>query len=305
MATILVIDDSDAHRSEIREALKASNQIDRILEAADGLRGLKVLLEESVDAVLCDLELPGLDGEKLLRVKNSRPGGTNIPFLLITASTNLDRKARLLEDGACDAITKPFHRADLIARLHLHLKVKRLQDELIVKNAALARMSTVDVLTDLRTRRYVMDCLSIEFLRARRYSTPLTILMADLDHFKEVNDRFGHPGGDAVLRGVAELLLSELRATDVAGRYGGEELVVLLPHNSPDGAEVMAERWRACVENASFGLPDGRGATVTVSIGIAGYEEAFETPYDLVAAADSALYLAKQKGRNRTEVYRI
>jgi diguanylate cyclase (GGDEF)-like protein len=305
MATILVIDDSDAHRSEIRETLKASNQIDRILEAADGLRGLKLLLEESVDVVLCDLELPGLDGEKLLRVRNSSPGGGNIPFLLITASTNQDRKARLLEDGACDAIAKPFHPADLVARLHLHLKVKRLQDELIVKNATLARMSTVDVLTDLRTRRYVMDCLSIEFLRARRYTTPLTVLMADLDHFKEVNDRFGHPGGDAVLRGVADLLLSELRATDVAGRYGGEELIVLLPQNSPDGADVMAERWRRCVEEAVFELPDGREATVTVSIGIAGYEEAFETPYDLVAAADSALYLAKQKGRNRTEVYRI
>jgi len=304
MATILVIDDSDVHRTEIRDALTASDQIDRILEAADGLRGLKLLLEESVDVVLCDLELPGLDGEKLLRVKNSSPGGANIPFLLITASTNQDRKARLLEDGACDAIAKPFHRGDLVARLHLHLKVKRLQDELIVKNAALARMSTIDVLTDLRTRRYVMDCLSIEFLRARRYSTPLTILMADLDHFKEVNDRFGHPGGDAVLRGVADMLLSELRATDVAGRYGGEELIVLLPQNSPDGAEVMAERWRSHVEGTSFELPDGRAATVTVSIGIAGFEEAFETPYDVVAAADSALYLAKQKGRNRIELYR-
>jgi two-component system cell cycle response regulator len=304
MATILVIDDSDVHRAEIREALKTSDQIGRVLEASDGLRGLKLLLEESVDAVLCDLELPGLDGEKLLRVKNSSPGGANIPFLLITASTNQDRKARLLEDGASDAITKPFHRADLVARLHLHLKVKRLQDELMVKNTALARMSTVDVLTDLRTRRYVMDCLSIEFLRARRYSNPLTILMADLDHFKEVNDRFGHPGGDAVLRGVADLLLSELRATDIAGRYGGEELIVLLPHNSPDGAEVMAERWRACVQDAVYAIPDGRDATVTVSIGIAGFEEAFETPYDLVAAADSALYLAKQKGRNRIELYR-
>jgi diguanylate cyclase (GGDEF)-like protein len=304
MATILVIDDSDVHRAEIREALKASDQISRVLEASDGLRGLKLLLEEPVDVVLCDLELPGLDGEKLLRVKNSSPGGANIPFLLITASTNQDRKARLLEDGACDAIAKPFHPADLVARLHLHLKVKRLQDELIVKNATLARMSTVDVLTDLRTRRYVMDCLSIEFLRARRYATPLTVLMADLDHFKEVNDRLGHPGGDAVLRGVADLLLSELRATDVAGRYGGEELIVLLPQNPPDGAEVMAERWRQCVEEAVYELPDGRDATVTVSIGIAGYEEAFETPYDLVAAADSALYLAKQKGRNRIELYR-
>jgi diguanylate cyclase (GGDEF)-like protein len=100
------------------------------------------------------------------------------------------------------------------------------------------------------------------------------------------------------------MLLSELRATDVAGRYGGEELIVLLPQNSPDGAEVMAERWRTCVQDAVYAIPDGRDATVTVSIGIAGFEEAFETPYDLVAAADSALYLAKQKGRNRIELYR-
>jgi diguanylate cyclase (GGDEF)-like protein len=304
MTTILVIDDSDAHRGEIREALKAADQIDRVIEAADGLRGLKLLLEESVDVVLCDLELPGIDGEKLLRVRNSIPGGVNIPFLFITASTNRDRKARLLEDGACDAIAKPFHRADLVARLHLHLKVKRLQDELMVKNATLARMSTVDSLTDLRTRRYVMDCLSIEFLRARRYGTPLTVIMADLDHFKEVNDCFGHPGGDAVLRAVSDLLIGGLRATDVAGRYGGEELIVLMPHSSASGSEVMAERWREQVADAVVALPDGREASVTVSIGIAGYQGTFETPYDLVAAADSALYLAKQKGRNRVEVYR-
>jgi diguanylate cyclase (GGDEF)-like protein len=304
MATILVIDDSDIHRAEIREAIKAADQIDRVIEAADGLRGLKLLLEESIDVVLCDLELPGIDGEKLLRVRNSIPGGANIPFLFITASTNRDRKARLLEDGACDAIAKPFHRADLVARLQLHLKVKRLQDELLVKNATLARMSTVDSLTDLRTRRYVMDCLSIEFLRARRYATPLTVIMADLDHFKEVNDCYGHPGGDAVLRAVSDLLLSGLRATDVAGRYGGEEVIVLMPHSSASGSEVMAERWREQVKDAVVALPDGRKASVTVSIGIAGFQGSFETPYDLVAAADSALYLAKQKGRNRVEMHR-
>jgi two-component system cell cycle response regulator len=304
MATILVIDDSDAHRAEIRKALESSDQIDCIIEASDGLRGLKLLLEKDIDVVLCDLELPGIDGEKLLRVKNSSPGGANVPFLFITASTNHDRKARLLEDGACDAITKPFHPADLIARVHLHLKVRRLQDELLEKNAALARMSTIDVLTNLRTRRYVMDCLSIEFLRARRYESPLVVIMADLDQFKAVNDNFGHPGGDAVLRGVSELLLDEVRATDVAGRYGGEELIVLMPHNTIDGAQVFAERWRAQVEAAVFELPDGRDARVTVSIGVAEFEASFDTPYDLVAAADSALYVAKQEGRNRIELFR-
>ncbi len=304
MATILVIDDSDAHRADIRKALESSDQIDCIIEASDGFCGLKLLLEEKVDVVLCDLELPGIDGEKLLRVKNSSPGGPDVPFLFITASTNHDRKARLLEDGACDAITKPFHPADLVARVHLHLKVKRLQDELLVKNAKLERMSTLDVLTDLRTRRYVMDCLSIEFLRARRYETPLAIIMADLDQFKAVNDSYGHLGGDAVLRGVSELLMDEVRATDVAGRYGGEELIVLMPQNTIDGAGVLAERWRAQVEGTVFELPDGRNAKVTVSIGIAEFESRYETPYDLVAAADSALYLAKQNGRNRVELYR-
>jgi len=303
MATILVIDDSDAHRSDIRKALEGSDQLDRIIEAADGLRGLKLLLEEQIDIVLCDLELPGIDGEKLLRLKNSSPDGSNVPFLFITASTNLDRKARLLEDGACDTITKPFHSADLVARVHLHLKVRRLQDELLEKNAALARMSTIDGLTDLRTRRYVMDCLSIEFLRARRYETPLAVIMADLDQFKAVNDTFGHPGGDAVLRGVSRLLLDAVRATDVAGRYGGEELIVLLPQNTAEGARVVAERWRGRVEETAFALPDGREAKVTVSIGIAEFEERFETPYDFIAAADSTLYLAKQKGRNRVELF--
>ena len=304
MATILVIDDSDVHRAEIRKALENSDQIDCIIEASNGLRGLKLLLEEKVDVVLCDLELPGIDGEKLLRVRNSSSDGADVPFLFITASTNNDRKARLLEDGACDAITKPFHPADLVARVHLHLKVRRLQNELLDKNATLARMSTIDGLTDLRSRRYVMDCLSIEFLRARRYETPLAVIMADLDRFKAVNDSYGHPGGDAVLRGVSKLLMDETRATDVAGRYGGEELIVVMPQNTSEGARVLAERWRAQVEAALFELPDGRKAGVTVSIGIAEFEARFESPYDLIAAADSALYLAKQKGRNRLELYR-
>jgi diguanylate cyclase (GGDEF)-like protein len=303
MAAILVIEDSEIHRAEIRKAIGASRLFDRVLEARDGIRGLKLLMSEPVDLVLCDLEMPGLDGEKVLRVKSSRPSHTNVPFIFLTASTNMDRMARLLQLGACDAIAKPFHPADLVARLELHLKVKRLQDELMVKNATLARLSTVDVLTGLRTRRYVKELLSIEFLRARRYGTPLAVLMADLDHFKEVNDRNGHPSGDAVLQGVAEYLLRSLRATDTAGRYGGEELLVVLPQNDEKGGAVLAERWRLSVEGASYLGSEQQAISVTISIGVAEYQEAFETPDDLVSAADKALYRAKEKGRNRVEVY--
>jgi diguanylate cyclase (GGDEF)-like protein len=215
---------------------------------------------------------------------------------------DLDRRIRLLEGGAADLIIKPFHPGELVARLRLHLKVKRLQDELRVKNETLARLSTTDALTALRTRRFTDEVLAIEFLRARRYHSPLSVLMADLDHFKQVNDTYGHPTGDAVLRGVASLLLSQLRATDVAGRYGGEEIIVVLAQSELDGAELLANRWRSVVEDTTFKTPDGDPVHVTISMGLAGYSPAVKSPDDLVSMADAALYRAKGAGRNRVEV---
>ena len=303
MATILVIDDSATHRAEIRATIEASKLFDKVLEASDGLRGLKLLLAEPVDVVLCDLEMPGLDGDKLLLARGAQSATANVPFVFLTASQDMGRRARLLEDGACDAIAKPFHPVDLIARLRLHLKVKRLQDELLVKNATLARLTTVDQLTGLRSRRYVTEVLAIEFLRARRYASSLSVVMADLDRFKEINDRFGHPGGDVVLQGVSALLLNGLRQTDVGGRFGGEELLVVMTQVAAAGARVMAERWRATVENTAFQAPDGREIHATLSLGIAEHSQSYESPDELIAAADKALYVAKQKGRNRVEVY--
>ena len=299
MATILVIEDSETHRAEIRAAVEASGLFDRILEAGDGIRGLKLLMSERLDVVLCDLEMPGLDGEKLLSVKGATPGHENLPFLFLTASCSVERRARLIETGACDAISKPFHRADLLARLALHLKVKRLQDELRAKNATLQQLSSVDELTGLRNRRYAMEILSVEFQRARRYQTPLSLLMADLDHFKKVNDEHGHLAGDYVLRGVADRLADALRSTDTAGRYGGEELIVVLPGNTGTGALTFADRWRQAVELRPFEVPDGPAVSVTLSVGAAAFSEAFEAPEDLVVAADRALYRAKDNGRNR------
>ncbi|MDH3521800.1 MAG: diguanylate cyclase [Myxococcales bacterium] len=302
MATLLVIDDSDTARSEVRSALKGTHIFNKVLEAADGFEGLKLLMAHPVDVVLCDLELPKLDGDKLLRVKDSSPGGSNIPFVYITGSTDLDRKARLILDGASDAITKPFHPPDLIARLQLHLKVKRLQDELRTKNEALERLSTVDVLTGLRTRRFVDEVFNVEFLRSQRYRTPLAVIMADLDYFKRVNDDYGHQAGDAVLRGVGEMMRYMVRRTDVAGRYGGEELIVIQPQNTLEGAAVLANRLREAVEVARFQAVDGRSLQVTMSLGVAEYHKSFSSPDDLLAAADRALYEAKAQGRNRVVV---
>jgi diguanylate cyclase (GGDEF)-like protein len=154
----------------------------------------------------------------------------------------------------------------------------------------------------LRSRRYVTEVLAIEVLRARRYRLPLTVMMADLDHFKRVNDRFGHPVGDTVLRRVSDLLRSLLRATDVAGRFGGEEFLVILPQTDRAGAVSLAERWRQSLELTPLEAPDGKRIRTTVSIGVAEFMAQMARPDELVSAADEALYSAKASGRNRIEV---
>ncbi len=302
MATLLVIDDSAAHRREIVSALEPHGLFDSILQAADGPQGLKRLLNEEVGFIICDLELPGFDGEKILHIKQASPQARSIPIIFLTGSSDRDRKARLLELGAQDVIDKPFYDPDLVARTRLHMKTKRLYDELRAKSDLMTQLSTTDALTGLRTRRYATEVLTIEMLRARRYDNPLAILMADIDHFKQVNDEYGHLAGDEVLAGVSQTLLEQLRVTDVAGRYGGEEILVVLSQNAAAGAEVLAERWRMAVEQAEFEAPDGRRVRVQISVGVASYDPSMESGEALIARADAALYEAKARGRNQVVI---
>jgi len=301
MATLLLIDDSDSQRQSILSALEGVTTFTRVIEARDGIEGLSLLVREPVDVVLCDLAMPKLDGDKLLRMKDSSPGGANIPFVFLTGSADAEKRARLLMSGAADAIAKPFHPAELLARLQLHLKVKRLQDELMLKNAQLAQLSSVDALTGLRARRFLDEILNVEFLRARRYRTPLALVMADLDHFKRINDASGHPAGDSVLRDLGAIFQGVVRRTDVAGRYGGEEFLLIHPQSTASGAAQMAERLRSAVEKASFAA-SGASFKVTISLGVAEYTRHMTSARDLVAAADRALYAAKRGGRNRVMV---
>lgn len=298
MSTVLVIEGSAPERARIRAALDASQIFKRVLEAADGLEGLRLLVSEAVDVVVCDVDVPRFDGEKLLRMKESSPGGANTPFVYLTRPGHGEHRARILTLGAADAIQKPFHMPELVARLRLHLKVKRLQDELVLKNETLARLSTVDGLTGLRARRYLDEVLNLEFLRARRYRTDLSVIMMDVDHFKRINDAHGHVAGDMVLRGLSEILRCMLRRTDVAGRFGGEEFMVVLPRSRLDGARVFAERMREATQKARFGIPDGE-VEATLSLGVAQYQRDQTSAQDLVALADRALYDAKSAGRNR------
>jgi diguanylate cyclase (GGDEF)-like protein len=298
LATILMIDDSKQQRAQFRAALDAAGCFDRILEAEDGLSGLRLLLTHPVDIVLCDLEMPGLDGEKLLHASASREEGRNVPFLFITGSENVDRRVRLMERGAHDVIRKPFHPGDLIARLRLHLRIRKLEDDLSARNAELERLSTTDELTRVRNRRFADEVLDREVHRARRHGSPLSVLMIDLDHFKSINDGFGHAAGDAVLRETGRRIRNLLRRSDVAARYGGEEFLIVLAPSNANGAQIAAERWRSSISDEPFTLPHDVHVSVTASIGVATFRPEFSSPRDLVAAADEALYWAKRDGRN-------
>jgi len=300
VATLLIIDDSPQQRASLRDALVEAELFDRILEAEDGIQGLKLLVSESIDLVVCDLEMPGLEGDKLISMStaaNSRP----VPFLVLTAVEDAKRRARLFRQGARDVITKPFHPLDMIARIELHLELMRLQDELMDKNRLLERISTTDPLSGLPNRRHLNKVLDREFRRAQRSGSPLSAVMIDIDHFKAVNDENGHTSGDAVIRAVGKVLTEKLRVTDEGGRFGGEEFLLLLG-GPASGAEVLAERCRAGVEQLEVEGEDGQLISVTVSLGVAAYNASMATPGALVSAADRALYVAKSAGRNQVVV---
>ena len=272
------------------------------MEASDGLTAFKTIMDNPPDLVLCDLVMPGFDGLKFLGLKASRKELEQIPVIILTAEDDLDRKAEILERGASDYVTKPFHEKELLARVRIHTKLKLLQDQLLEKNAQLEALSVTDVLTGLANRRRLMTRMDEEVQRARRYKTPLSVVMIDIDHFKLVNDTYGHAMGDEVLRNIGAMLKASVRTTDLAARYGGEELTLVLPHTDIPAAIQVAENLRQKFADMVHEL-DGASLQKTISMGVAARDGQSEIPHaeDLLKHADEALYRAKQSGRNRVE----
>ncbi|BDU70239.1 diguanylate cyclase response regulator [Geothrix oryzae] len=302
-ARILIVDDNTMIRSEIKAVLMKDGGFSHFMEAADGLTAFKTIMETPPDLVLCDLVMPGFDGLKFLGLKASRKELAQIPVIILTAEDDLDRKAEILERGASDYVTKPFHEKELLARVRIHTKLKLLQDELREMNVQLEALSVTDVLTGLANRRRLMTRLEEEVQRARRYKTPLSVVMIDIDHFKQVNDSYGHAMGDEVLRNIGAMLKASLRTTDLAARYGGEELTLVLPHTDIPAALQVAENLRQKFSEMDHTL-DGVTIRKTASMGLAARNGQGEMPdaEDLLKHADEALYRAKQGGRNRVEV---
>jgi len=296
---VLIIDDSESVRVQIEQELLSTALFERIYKAGDGIEALKLLLESPVDLILCDLEMPRIDGFKLLGMIAGNEKLRDIPVIMLTGHGDSELKVKLLGQGASDYITKPFDAAELIARVKVHLKIKNLQDELKKSNERLKQLSDTDPLTLIYNRRYMMNMLEKEIQRASRKGTHLSLVMIDLDHFKQVNDKYGHQGGDKVLTHLAALSQTGLRSYDFIARYGGEEFVMALPETTHEDALMIAERLRLRIQLHHY-TGSLKGLITTASMGVATYPTNFISSLaDLIREADDAMYRAKAAGRNR------
>lgn len=307
-AKILLVEDDREQAQFVRDFLERKGY--EVIWAENGASAIKIAKTVPIDLILLDLILPDISGHEVCRWLRLNQDTKGIPIIMLTVKTNINDKIAGLEAGADDFLPKPFDEAELNARIYASLRTKALQDELKERIRQLEDllhkleiMAITDHLTEIYNRRHFEEILKREFARATRYNLHLSCLMADIDHFKRINDTYGHGTGDTVLKEIARLIHSSLREVDVIGRWGGEEFVILLTQTKKADAKKIAERILQRVSVYTFhGLPENEN--VTLSIGVASIPEDrdIDNWEKLIKAADEALYRAKRNGRNRVEL---
>ncbi|MCW5723867.1 MAG: PleD family two-component system response regulator [Maricaulaceae bacterium] len=254
-----------------------------------------------VDLLVVDLTTPKFDGLRLCARIRSESATRQVPILAIVDPGEIERAVRALDLGVNDILHRPVDAGELNARVRTQLRRKRYADMLREQLDESLEMAVTDPLTGLNNRRYIASRLRQAAEIAANGGPAVSVLIADIDHFKRINDTLGHEAGDAVLRQFADRLRVGLRAVDMAARYGGEEFVIVMPDSALDQARAGAERLRAAVAEQPFLVPGGGVCPVTVSIGVAQFTGS-DTPESLLKRADDALYRAKALGRNRVEI---
>ena len=276
--------------------------------ATSGAKGLEHAMASPPDLILLDIMMPGMDGYEVCRRLKAENKTRDIPVIFVTAMAETEAEASGLELGAVDYITKPINVPIAKRRIHNHLEREQMRKVVESQRDELERLAHTDSLTGVINRRYFLELAEQELDRAHRHGDALSILMIDIDHFKRINDQYGHQTGDLALQRLTGWCLAVLRSFDVFGRLGGEEFVALLPRTDTVGAHEVAERLRLRVEAAEIVLDDALRVQFTISVGVATLSTApaarerklIET---LLNQADQALYQAKNGGRNRVCVY--
>jgi two-component system, cell cycle response regulator len=296
---ILVADDSPIYRKLVEQSLSQEDYT--VLFAKSGRQAMDLFIEHQPALVITDWSMPDISGIELCQ----RIRRDNQPLyayvILLTGNTDKEEVIEGLAAGADDYLTKPFHPGELQARVRVGRRIVDLHREIQEKNRQLEEMALTDSLTGLPNRRAIDFWASRELSAAVRHDFPIWVVVADLDQFKSINDTHGHDAGDDVLKSFAEILKSNTRRSNICGRLGGEEFLVVITHVEKENAAVAIERIRKQFAAQRFTVA-GHTFGVTASFGIAGIRATVRPDFgDLVTRADAALYAAKRQGRNRVE----
>ncbi|OAN48279.1 diguanylate cyclase response regulator [Chloroflexus islandicus] len=300
--TILIVDDIPANLLLLTQLLDGqSYDVRPVTQGAMALAAARAIRP---DLILLDIRMPDKDGYTVCRELKADPETSSIPIIFVSALDDIDGKVRAFECGGVDYVTKPFQPAEVLARVRTHLALAQARTALEMANRELQRalareaeLARIDWLTGVYNRSHFYELATHEFAIATRYDQALAICMFDVDHFKQVNDRYGHLIGDQVLRAVAQTAARQIRAADCIGRFGGEEFILLLPNTDTLAGLMLAERLRAAIADLRVSTEQGEVA-VTISAGVAGRQPADTVIERLIDRADQALYAAKRQGRN-------
>ena len=301
MARILVVDDDPISVDLISYMLEDGHQS---VSASSGEEAMAILNEDNTfDLVFLDFHMPHMSGLDALELIKSDPRLAAIPVIMVTASDVDSSIVAALDMGADDYVLKPFSFPVLCARMRSSLRLREVREKLKASNERLEILATTDSLTGLSNRRHFFDVGERDIIRAQRHRQPLIVAMLDIDFFKQVNDTYGHDVGDKVLIKLAKKLSSLVRECDILARIGGEEFAVCMPQTSMEQACKVTERIRSEIEAMEIDIGCGRSLKITLSIGISQLQGRACNLTDLMKQADTALYEAKDNGRNQYIIY--
>ncbi len=302
--TILVVDDVPVNIQLLSTYLSSEGY--KVISAKDGQQALDEICKNTPDLVLLDVMMPRINGFEVCKKLKSSEDTKFIPVIMLTALNDLENKIKGMDSGADDFITKPFNRMELLARVRSLLRIKYLHDELQKKiielqkaKEELRQLAITDGLTGLYNYRYFKEQFAQEINRALRHELNVSLIMIDIDHFKNFNDQNGHPAGDRIIQKIGSLLKSNIRNIDMAARYGGEEFALILIETDKNSALIVAEKIRKLIETNKFHNEEKQPlGKITISSGLSTFPEDGQEFDILVEQADQRLYRAKQAGRN-------
>ncbi len=293
---IIIVEDHERSAARMREALARSHSV---MVEPDLPGALLKVADTGCDLLMVSLNLGHADGLRLCAQVRALERTRHLPMIVLLDPGDDARLLRALDMGVNDYLMRPIDRNEMLARVRTQIRRKRHADQLRMRLERSVELAIIDPLTGLHNRRYMESHLKTLVAQSIQFERPLSVLIADIDHFKAVNDTWGHDIGDKVLREFAVRFKSNIRGVDLACRLGGEEFLSIMPDTDMNGALQVGERVRACVAGLPFDAVSSGSLQVTASVGVATLQSLLDTPETLFKRADEALYAAKREGRNR------